>query len=490
VSRQVQWLTRATTEASPTTIEHVMGFTGQNVNLSGVHGDAIKCAGAIIGFPCVDIHGKQQIISCPDTGSFSTANRHCLLPVSRLMHHGFKFNHAILADADQHRFGKYEDYGGTITTPDGITIVMVHHEHTWRLPPFALPETSSKGFVCLPCDPNDIFSSHYSNNPLAVLSCLDPEKACPEEATTNANMGSATEILASFADLVNLAYQSVRPEQRSTITLIEFRRLLEAEHNVSKPTLMQHRQQVKALFQQLVMQSAGASYVQPQAGDETHREYLEILYEKEAMQLHCAFGHCSKKKLLLPLEKHNIPHRHLRKHISRLTCQACLLSLGHRQFRTMQSTVSSSKQLAVHSSDLPGNRSKFEISTLVPSADATSISAALFGDLLASKNADTPISILSFPTQAKLSHARVKQKQAALNTLNRSAADDPGIVKLKAYTQELDEFIEMAEAIDTQPSENILTLQQAHEPRADWADAASLAWYGSRYYLMVEKNTE
>jgi len=69
----------------------------------------------------------------------------------------------------------------------------------------------------------------------------------------------------------------------------------------------------------------------------------------------------------------------------------------------MKSTVSNSKQLAVNSSDLPGNRSKFEISTLVPSADATSISAALFSDLLASKNADTPISILSFPTQAELS---------------------------------------------------------------------------------------
>jgi len=88
---------------------------------------------------------------------------------------------------------------------------------------------------------------------------------------------------------------------------------------------------------------------------------------------------------------------------------------------------------------LPGNRSKFEISTLVPSADATSISAALFSDLLASKNADTPISIISFPTQAELSHASVKQKQAALDTLNGSAADtdsdDPGIVKLKAYKQ-------------------------------------------------------
>jgi len=90
-------------------LEHVLNFTGENVQLSGVHGDAIKCAGVIIGFPCVDMHGNQRIISCPDTGSFSTANRHCLLPVSRLMHHGFKFTYAIPAEAEQHGFGKYTD---------------------------------------------------------------------------------------------------------------------------------------------------------------------------------------------------------------------------------------------------------------------------------------------------------------------------------------------------------------------------------------------
>jgi len=150
---------------------------------------------------------------------------------------------------------------------------------------------------------------------------------------------------------------------------------------------MQHRRQIKALFQQLVMQSAGASYVQPQAGDDTHREYLEILYGKEAIRLHYAFGHCSDMKLLLSLEKHNIPHHHLRKYISGLTCQACMLSLDHWQYRTLKSTVSSSKQLTVNSINLPGNRSKCETSTLVPTADAMSVSAALFSDLLASKHA-------------------------------------------------------------------------------------------------------
>jgi len=73
-----------------------------------------------------------------------------------------------------------------------------------------------------------------------------------------------------ISDIIKLAYQSVHPEECATLTLVDFRQLLGADHNISKFTLMQHGQQIKALFQQLLMQSAGASYVQPQAGDETH----------------------------------------------------------------------------------------------------------------------------------------------------------------------------------------------------------------------------
>jgi hypothetical protein len=120
------------------------------------------------------------------------------------MHHGFKFNYAIPADANQHGFGKYKDYGGTIITPDSITIVMVHHEHTRRLPTFALPETSSKGFVCLPCNPNETFSSHYSANYFPALNCLEPEKARPEvtcQVTNCPNIGSATQTFTGFQTL-------------------------------------------------------------------------------------------------------------------------------------------------------------------------------------------------------------------------------------------------------------------------------------------------
>jgi len=64
----------------------------------------------------------------------------------------------------------------------------------------------------------------------------------------------------------------------------------------------------------------------------------------------------------------------------------------------------------------------------------------------------------------------------ALDALNGSAADDPGNVKLKAYKLQLEQFIKMAEAIETQPSGGITTFQQAHEFRADWANATRLGF--------------
>ena len=84
---------------------------------------------------------------------------------------------------------------------------------------------------------NDRFSSRCSANSFPALNCLDPGKARPEvtcQARTDANIGPATETFTGFSDLIKLAYQSVRPEERATLTLVEFRRLLEAEHNVSK----------------------------------------------------------------------------------------------------------------------------------------------------------------------------------------------------------------------------------------------------------------
>jgi len=111
--RQVQWLTQETTEVSLITLSMSSMSRVKMCKFSGVHINVIRCEGIFIGFPCVDMHCNQGIISWPGTRLFSTVNRHCLLPVSRLMHHGFKFNYAIPANDNHHRFGKYKDYGTT-----------------------------------------------------------------------------------------------------------------------------------------------------------------------------------------------------------------------------------------------------------------------------------------------------------------------------------------------------------------------------------------
>ena len=154
---------------------------------------------------------------------------------------------------------------------------------------------------------------------------------------------------------VLLGSEGKRFDQRIITTLHDVTRLLEDEHGVSKLTMIQHRQEIKDCFRQQVTQTAEARYVH-----ENHSAYLEDLYAKEAMRLHCAFGHCSDKMLLCSLEKHNVPHRHLRKYVRWLECQACLLMLGQRQYRTKKSTVSHSETLPVASDDLPGNRSNLD----------------------------------------------------------------------------------------------------------------------------------
>jgi len=123
---------------------------------------------------------------------------------------------------------------------------------------------------------------------------------------------------------------------------------------------MQHRQQIKAPFQQSVMQSAGASsYVQPQAANETHREYLEIMQGKDAMRLHCAFGHCSDKKLLLSLTKAQHPTSpfaqiYQRTHVSGMHAIIRTPAVPYYKFYSQQQQTIGSR------SDMPSNRSKFE----------------------------------------------------------------------------------------------------------------------------------
>jgi len=86
---------------------------------------------------------------------------HSLIPVGRLIEAGFSVNHRIPSQANVDGFSlkAIPLYGGTITTPDGKTIIVMEYaQHTWRLPlpsnkrfskPKLLPRATSENFVDL-----------------------------------------------------------------------------------------------------------------------------------------------------------------------------------------------------------------------------------------------------------------------------------------------------------------------------------------------------
>ena len=60
-----------------------------------------------------------------------------LIPVGRLIETAFSVNHRIPSQANEDVFSLkgVALYGGTITMPDGKTIIVMEYaQHTWRLP--------------------------------------------------------------------------------------------------------------------------------------------------------------------------------------------------------------------------------------------------------------------------------------------------------------------------------------------------------------------
>jgi len=84
-----------------------------------------------------------------------------LIPVGSLVEADFSDNHRIPSQANEDGFSlkAVPLYGGTITTPDGKTIIVMEYtQHTWRLPlpsnkrfskPKLLPRATSENFVDL-----------------------------------------------------------------------------------------------------------------------------------------------------------------------------------------------------------------------------------------------------------------------------------------------------------------------------------------------------
>ena len=85
----------------------------------------------------IDQYGKYFILVVLDVSVYDPGMSDSLVSAGRLMEAGYNVNFRIPSDALTDGFapGTFPLYGGSITTPDNLTvIVMEYSEHTWRLP--------------------------------------------------------------------------------------------------------------------------------------------------------------------------------------------------------------------------------------------------------------------------------------------------------------------------------------------------------------------
>jgi len=101
--------------------------------------------------------------------------------------------------------------------------------------------------------------------------------------------------------------------------------------------------------------------VQPQTGNENHHAYLEDLYVKKAMRLHCAFGHCSDKMMLRSLESTTFRIAICANIFAGSNAKHACSCLGIGNTVRKKSTVSHSETLPVASDNLPENSSNLDI---------------------------------------------------------------------------------------------------------------------------------
>ena len=95
-----------------------------------------RMTGIFMGTETVDQHGIPYVLVTPDISVFEPGMSDSLVSAGRLMmaHYGVIFQIPSNTDSDGFPFKQFSLYGGSVTTPDGSTmIVMEYVNHTWRL---------------------------------------------------------------------------------------------------------------------------------------------------------------------------------------------------------------------------------------------------------------------------------------------------------------------------------------------------------------------
>jgi len=158
-------------------------------------GPAKHMTGILMGAETQNSHGKPFVLVVPDVSVYDPAMSDSLIPVGRLIKTGFTVIHRIPSQANEDGFclKVFLLYGGTITTSDGKTIiVMKYAQHTWRLPlpsnkrvsrPKLPPRATSENFVDL-CSAGSSWIDHTNSfHMLDEIDNVDDEGYIPPYLT-------------------------------------------------------------------------------------------------------------------------------------------------------------------------------------------------------------------------------------------------------------------------------------------------------------------
>jgi hypothetical protein len=240
--------------------------------------------GILMGTETVDQHGVPYVLVIPDVSVFDPGMSDSLVSASRLMEadDGVIFRIPSNAGSDGFPSAQFPQHGGSVTTPDGSTVIVMEYvNHTWRLPKVGSPVLS------MPLPPKSLSSSLISAEDLSDIVITSNIPTCNSFSSLPEDFDSSTE-----------AYV---------------------------PTFLSN-ERVEGRLQQ--------------------RFENMCRLRKEAVTLHRAHGHPNNRTLLMNLEAHGIPHKHLKRYILAVSCDACRAAIGKRNNKTSAVTVTKRQNIA------------------------------------------------------------------------------------------------------------------------------------------------
>jgi len=218
-------------------------------------GPAKHTIGILMGAETQDSHGKPSVLVVPDVSVYDPAMSDRLIPVGRLIDIGFTVNYRIPSQATEDGFSRKAVplYGGTITTPDGKTIIVMEYaQHTWRLAllpsnkrfskPKLAPRTTSENFVDLRSTGSSFIDPSNSFHMLDEMYDLDDEGYVPAYLIQNRIEGRIQqryELMLQRRERAGSYYTSHRHcNNRQTVLILQAKGI---ECNYLKHYILAHR---------------------------------------------------------------------------------------------------------------------------------------------------------------------------------------------------------------------------------------------------------